>query len=296
MDLNRFYGNIKSRLLTIVKDKRLASHPVRIVSEKNYELAKGEETMVKAFIGENNSGTIYSPIKVNKTLKVIDAVNLTLDNTTNRTIFFSVLNAIFDLAGLEPDYSRVDEVQATKEMIEFLKSFKKNKLLIVGYEENIIKSLKEVFELRVLDLDERYHRKLLNGKKIYHPELDDLEIFLNWCDFMFVSGSTIVNGTFNNYFRPGKSTIFYGTSAIAAAHIMKLQHFVPSKALLIHDKSDSLEKENCEKFRININGKTELIKINKDILAKVELIAQKQQKSISEIINHLLYNFVSYHK
>ena len=34
MDLNRFYGNIKSRLLIAVKDYRLASLSVRIVSEK----------------------------------------------------------------------------------------------------------------------------------------------------------------------------------------------------------------------------------------------------------------------
>ena len=55
MDLNRFYGNIKSRLLITVKDHRLASLSVRIVSEKTGELEPGEETMVRAFIGKEGS-------------------------------------------------------------------------------------------------------------------------------------------------------------------------------------------------------------------------------------------------
>ena len=181
-----------------------------------------------------------------------------------------------------PDYHRVDTFHANQELVKSLKSYNKKKLLIVGYEEELVKVLKDEFELRILDLDERLYREIKNGKKIYSPEKEDKELFLNWCDFMLVSGSSVINATFTDYLVPGKITMFYGTSAMAAAHITKLNHFVPSKAFLIHENSENLKDENCMSVGVEMSDDEGNIKINKDIFADVK--NKKMKKYFGKMI------------
>jgi uncharacterized protein (DUF4213/DUF364 family) len=86
----------------------------------------------------------------------------------------------------------------------------------------MVEALAPQFPLRVLDLDpdnigSRKFNTLIEG-----PETQ--EEVLQWTDLLLVTGSTLVNGTIDQ-FLGSKPVIFYGTTIAGATHLMGWNRF-----------------------------------------------------------------------
>jgi len=48
---------------------------------------------------------------------------------------------------------------------------------------------------------------------------------IQWCDLIFATGSTVVNGSMSNFLERGKPVIFYGVTVSATAKILNLNAY-----------------------------------------------------------------------
>jgi hypothetical protein len=74
-----------------------------------------------------------------------------------------------------------------------------------------------------VDLDPDNIGRKLSGVVIEPPELTAEAI--TWCDSIFATGSTLVNGTITDFLNKGKSVLFYGITISAAAKILNLDTY-----------------------------------------------------------------------
>lgn len=77
--------------------------------------------------------------------------------------------------------------------------------------------------MRVLDLDPDNVGTEKFGVRIESGE--ELEDGLDWCDMIFATGSTIVNGTITNFLNCGKPAVFFGVTISAPAKILGLSSY-----------------------------------------------------------------------
>jgi uncharacterized protein (DUF4213/DUF364 family) len=94
----------------------------------------------------------------------------------------------------------------------------------IGFQPRIVESLAAQFPLRVLDLDTDNI-----GARKFHVAIEGpeaTEMAIRWADLLFVTGTTIVNGTIGAFLE-GKPVLFYGITIAGAAHLMGWERFCP---------------------------------------------------------------------
>jgi uncharacterized protein (DUF4213/DUF364 family) len=79
------------------------------------------------------------------------------------------------------------------------------------------------YRVRVVDLDQDNIGSDVFGVVVEPPEMTAEAI--KWCDLIFATGSTIVNGTITNFLNQDKPVIFYGVTISAAANILNLKKY-----------------------------------------------------------------------
>ena len=86
----------------------------------------------------------------------------------------------------------------------------------------MVESLDLVFPFRVIDLDPDNIGAMRFNTLIEGPEATD-EI-IRWADFLLVTGTTIVNGTIEQFLGE-KPVLFYGTTIAGPAQLMGWDRF-----------------------------------------------------------------------
>ena len=92
----------------------------------------------------------------------------------------------------------------------------------VGFQPRMVEAIGEAFPVRLLDLDQenigtRKFDVLVEGPMAKEDVID-------WADLLLVTGSTVANGTIDQ-FLGRKPVIFYGTTVAGAAHLMGWERF-----------------------------------------------------------------------
>lgn len=96
------------------------------------------------------------------------------------------------------------------------------RIAFLGFQPRMVEALSRRFELRVTDMDRNNIGKEKSGVMIH--SLEKTQENLNWCDMALVTGTTIVNGTFDQ-FGLSKPVIFYGITIAGTAKLLGLHHF-----------------------------------------------------------------------
>ncbi len=189
----------------------------------DYPIIKGKEVMVEA-IFKGARGQAFSDRFENADYSIKDLLKIETDSNQKRASFISGLNAVFRYLGLcdKTIHCKDKEPEICADnLAKVIPSGKK--ILLVGYQPRFLEKLAQHYDMRVVDADEENIGKKVSGVAIL--PLEATSDSLKWCDFIFATGSTLVNGTITDFLKQSKPALFYGVTIAAAANILNLKSY-----------------------------------------------------------------------
>lgn len=189
----------------------------------DYPIVKGRELMVEACFS-GSRGQAFTDEFESRDLVVEDLLTIDSGTNRNRAVFISGLNAVYRKLGLceKTVHCRDEEPkQCAAALPDIIGAGKK--VLLVGHQPRFLETLAFIGDVRAVDLDPDNIGKTRSGVKIESPEMTSDA--LKWCDMVFATGSTIVNGTIAEFIDLQKPVIFYGVTISAAATILQLRTY-----------------------------------------------------------------------
>lgn len=241
-----FYEDLKNKFINILENNNLINddkiniqtkslspeEAIGKTKRQDFPILNGKEIMIEAdYKGHKGQAFTSYPCNFKGSLK--DIINLDLNDDYNKGIFISTLNAVLSYLELVSGniHCKNDEPEKCgKAFREFLEENYLNKnIALIGFQPAILENIKDVVNLRVLDLDsknvntEKYGILIEDGIEKYQDVVD-------WADLILCTGSTVLNGSIRNFINLDKPVIFYGTSISGAAYLMSLDRkcFFPS--------------------------------------------------------------------
>ena len=193
--------------------------------DKDYPLVIGKERLMQAEV-KGSLGQAFTDMYGDFSGKLSDIVGMDLRNNFRRAIFISSLNAVMRYLGLvdKTIHCRNNEPrECSQELVKCMgRNYGHPRIAFIGFQPRMVEALSGNFELRVTDMDQDNINKEKFGIMINSPE--ETQDNLSWCDVALVTGTTIVNDTFNQ-FRISKPVIFYGITIAGVAKLLGLNHF-----------------------------------------------------------------------
>lgn len=230
------YLNLKSNFREVLQSNNLLDQHVVIhckaLSAKeaigdpehdDYPIIKGREVIVEADF-KGAKGQAFSDAFEQKTYKLMDLVDLELNTNKKRASFISSLNAVYRYLGLSDKTVHckdAEPVECSDHLMNEINFSKK--VLLIGLQPRFLHVLSEKRCLRIVDLDQDNIGKVFNNI-VVEPESNTADA-LKWCDMVFATGSTIINGTISRFLEQPKPVVFYGITIAAAGKILGLRTY-----------------------------------------------------------------------
>lgn len=236
MDLGSIYLDLKSALKLRIQEKGITGQKIRIQcralsageaigrpEHEDYPIVKGKEVMVEAeFNGAK--GQAFTDEFENNVVLVDELLNMDLKDNRERAAFVSGLNAVYRYLGLIDtsihcrDY---EPVRCAEKIMDIIP--KGTKVLLAGYQPRFLEALAPRYQVRVIDLDPDNVNKTVFTTRIESAAMSEEAI--QWCDLIFATGSSLVNGTIHTFMGAKKPAIFYGVTIAAAGKILNLDTY-----------------------------------------------------------------------
>ena len=189
----------------------------------DYPIIKGKEVMVEAIFA-GAKGQAFADEFENANYFVEDLLKIELNSNMKRASFISGLNAVYRYLNLcdKTIHCKDTEPQECATNLSKVIGSWKN-IFLVGHHPRFIEMLASQYNVRAVDLDQDNIGSDVFGVVIEPPEMTPDAI--KWCDLIFATGSTIVNGTITNFLNQDKPALFYGVTISAAASILNLETY-----------------------------------------------------------------------
>lgn len=232
------FKSLKEEMYRISRNQKLLFKPVRVRARvlsteeaignpeaDDFPLQKGKEKLMQAeFLGA--LGQAFTDRYGDFEGILDDVLRMDLENNFRRAVFVATVNAVLrHLGRIEKTvHCRNNEpTECAEELAAYVRRrFGEVKVAMIGFQPRIVESLSSHFPLRALDLDVDNIGSKKFGVTIEGPDQADEAI--EWADLLAVTGSTLVNGTIDNFLRK-KPLLFYGTTIAGAAHLMDWERF-----------------------------------------------------------------------
>ncbi len=191
----------------------------------DFPLMKGKERLIQAEI-DGSCGQAFTDQYGNFEGTLKDILTSELTNNFRMSIFIASINAALRHMGLIKGTIHCRDKEPEECAGELVKKIKETygtpRILQIGFQPRFVEALSGITELRVIDLDkDNIGTKKLNVI-IEGPEKTDEAI--EWAELLFVTGSTIANGTIEQFLNK-KPVLFYGTTIAGAAYLMGWDRF-----------------------------------------------------------------------
>ena len=225
-ELKRLAGDSMDEHVSVVSARVLsAKEAIGETGRDDYPLLKGKEAMVEAvFRGVKGHAFTDMPGGFDGTIR--NVIELPLENNFERAVFIAAVNAVMREAGLIMGtvHCRDDEpARCARELVAYVREkFGNPRIAFVGFQPAMIERLSEVFQMRVLDLDEDNIGKRKFGVVIEGP--DATQDVLDWGDVILATGSTCVNGTITGFVGK-KPVVFFGVSAAGITKVCGFERY-----------------------------------------------------------------------
>jgi hypothetical protein len=191
----------------------------------DFPLQKGKERLMQAVFG-NGIGQAFTDQfgDFEGTLK--DVFETPLKNNFRRAIFIATLNAVLHHMGSAQGtiHCKDEEpVECAGLLVPYLQErYNGVKIGQVGFQPRMVEAVSKAFPMRLLDLDPENIGTRKFDVLVEGPEAK--EDVIAWADLLLVTGSTVANGTIEQ-FMGQKPVLFYGTTIAGAAHLMGWDRF-----------------------------------------------------------------------
>lgn len=196
-------------------------------------LLRGKERLLEARI-EDVKGQAFtdSPKSFSGNLK--EVLSLNLSTCENRAIFVATLNAVLRYLGfISKSMHCKDEapLKCASEILNLVRPFQK--VGIIGFHPAITQVLAHNIgkdNLKITDLDKDNIGKVKYGIEIWDGERYT-DRLISEADIILITGTTIINGTFNYIFeqisKTKKPYYIYGITASGICYLLSLNHVCP---------------------------------------------------------------------
>lgn len=200
-----------------------AAQAIGIPEHDDYPIIKGREVMVEA-VFDGARGQAFTDEFENADITIDELLNIKLNSNRRRSVFISSLNAIFrylNLCDKSIHCRDTEPVDCAHHLCEAIGS-RKN-VLLVGYQPRFLEVLASHYSTRVVDMNKDNIESNAFDIVIEPPEKTPDAV--EWCDLIFATGSTVVNGTISDLLYQDKPVLFYGVTISAAASILNLKTY-----------------------------------------------------------------------
>ena len=236
MTITKLYQELRDALRKEIKRNNLSGQKVSVSCrplsateaigkpvDEDYPIIKGKETVVEA-VFEGGRGQAFTDEFENANYRVEELLEIELDSNRRRASFISGLNAVFrhlNLCDKTIHCKDSEPKKCAKNLLETLEPG--NKVFLVGFQPRFLEILASNRTVRVVDLDQENISRKVSGIVIEPPKMTAEAI--TWCDLIFATGSTVVNGTITDFINKGKPVLFYGVTISATAKILNLNTY-----------------------------------------------------------------------
>lgn len=207
-------------------------HPER----QDFPLVTGKERMIEARV-LGAKGHAFTDAPANFTGTLADVLNLPLTDNRHRAIFIAALNATCRQLGLTEGTIHCKEEDPERCGAELAKKLQEDQGLIrvglIGYNPAIADHLVRSFgtgRVRITDLNPDNIGKEKFGILIWNGATQTEEVIC-WADYLLITGTTVVNGTFEEIEewlkRYRKPYSFFGVTISGIAALLKLPRMCP---------------------------------------------------------------------
>ena len=231
------YDEIKKRAFDII-DKNLLDMSITVKARAlsteeaignpesdDFPLMKGKERLMQAEL-EGSAGQAFTDQYGDFEGTLKDILESDLNNNYRKAIFISSLNAALRHMGLVKGTIHCRDKEPGECAVELVKHIKSKygnpKITQIGFQPKFVEKISTSFDLRVIDLD-----KDNIGTKKYNTLIegpDKTDDAIDWADLLLVTGTTIANGTIEQFLNR-KPVLFYGTTIAGTAHLMGWDRF-----------------------------------------------------------------------
>lgn len=189
----------------------------------DYPILKGKEVIVEA-VFHGARGHAFASSFEQMSYPLHDLVAMELDVLAKRASFFAALNAVYRYLGIIDKTVHCKDAEPQECARQLLSTVDfPPKVLLIGFQPRFLDVLAGARELRVIDLDPDNIGRVVSGVTVEPPEMTDDA--LKWCDMIFATGSTIVNGTITKFLDQPKPAVFYGVTIGAPGKILGLNTY-----------------------------------------------------------------------
>ncbi|WP_456419652.1 Rossmann-like domain-containing protein [Methanocaldococcus infernus] len=221
-DLVEKYNLLDEKVVIKVADPKLDTKRI-----KDYPLVTGKEVLLRAYLkGCKGEAFTDKPIEFEGTIREVLERN-------NIQELVAVLNAVMKYLNLtdKTEHCKGDEPErCAKELAKMLKEENIKRVGIIGFQPAFVKELVKTFgaeNVIVSDLNPENVGKVKYGVKVIHGSNN--EELIKKSDIVLATGSTIVNGTFEEIYnlakKYNKRIIFYGTTIAGISKLLNLERF-----------------------------------------------------------------------
>jgi hypothetical protein len=236
--MTTLYDTLKTRAMALCDEAGITDQVVtvkaRVLSTEeaignpesdDFPLQKGKERLMQATFG-NGVGQAFTDQfgDFEGTLKQV--FEMPLENNFRRAVFISTLNAVMHHLGKAEGtiHCRDQEpVKCAEQLVEYLQGkYPGTKICQVGLQPRMLEAVSKAFSVRLMDLDPENIGTRKFGVLVEGPESKD-EV-MDWADLLLVTGSTVANGTIEQFIGE-KPVIFYGTTVAGASALMGWERF-----------------------------------------------------------------------
>ena len=217
------FNNLLSEKVNIHCKALSAKEAIGNPEHDDYPIIKGREVIVEADFG-GVKGQAFADSFEQVTYQLKDVVAMKLDTNKKRASFISSLNAVYRYLGLCDKTVHCKDAEPRECADHLLDEVNfPEKVLLIGFQPRFLDVLSKNRQLRIIDLDEDNIGNAFNNVAV-EPETNTADA-LKWCDMVFATGSTIVNGTITQFLEQPKPVTFYGITISAAGKILRLNTY-----------------------------------------------------------------------
>lgn len=194
----------------------------------DYPILKGKERMMEATF-RGAKGQAFTDMYGEWNGNISEVITMTLSNNFRRAIFVSSMNAAMRHLGLVENtvHCRDEEpVHCAEQCLEkMLREAPNSHITMIGHQPRFLELLSGCFRLSVVDKDPDNIGRTILGTTIMGPERS--EQLINNTDILLVTGTSLVNGTIDQFLNRKPKTIFYGVTVAGAAKALGLKRYCP---------------------------------------------------------------------
>jgi hypothetical protein len=241
---------VREALSAIIAEHQLGRESVRVTvgplsaaeaigrpQRQDFPLLEGKEVMIEAEF-RGSFGQAFTDRPQGFEGSVEDVQHLALDTSENRAVFISTLNAVASHLGIAEGTRHCrdeDPEKCGREIASRLfRDFGRIRVGVVGLQPAILAHLAERFgpgNVRCTDLNRANVGCRKYGVGIEDGRTDTAEV-VDWCDLLLVTGSAIVNATFDDIHGAAagsgkKPLIVFGVTGAGPAALLGLERVCP---------------------------------------------------------------------